>query len=137
MVTLESSKQKMIETVIAHKDKIVKATNEIIEKLGGYQNEFFDGETAVYVKKRVNQIVSDLSLIGGFCGSREKKLVELAEDLSRHLIAIRSTSLMEDWCIEVNSIIVDFTRVPFRFVKGEFGVSLRNLEGKIKATLKR
>jgi len=69
MVNLESSKQKMI---IAHKDRIVKATKKIIEKLSGCENRFFDRETAAYVKKRANQIVSDLSIIGGFCGSREK-----------------------------------------------------------------
>jgi len=132
----------MIDTVIAHKDRIVKATNEIIEKLSGLQKSYIsEKEAALYVKKRVNQIVSDLSIIGGFCGAREKGLVELINDMIRTILRaednIGFVGLMEDWCIMVNSIIVDFTKTPFRFVGEEFKVNLRNLEGKIKAILKR
>jgi hypothetical protein len=136
------SKQKTINTVIAHKDRIVKTTNEIIEKLSRLQKSYIsEKETSVYVKKRVNQVVSDLSIIAGFCGAREKGLIELTDDMVRIILLaedkIGFVGLMEDWCITVNSTIVDFTKTPFRFVGGEFKVNLRNLEGKIKTILKR
>jgi len=138
---LESSKQKMIDTVIAHKERIVKVTNEIIEKLNEAKGSESEEKTSIYVKKRVNQIISDLSIIGGFCGRREKELVELTNDLVEPILAGMdseiSVGLMEHWCIAVNDIIVDFTKTPFRFVGGEFKVNLRNLEGKIKTILKR
>lgn len=128
----------MIDVVIAHKERIVKATNEIVEELSRLQESNTLGkETSLYVKKRVNQIVSDLSVIGGFCGSREKSLVEIMESMVRNLLDIGFAGLIEDWCIMANGIIVDFTKTPFRFVGGEFKVNLRNLEGKIKAVLKR
>ena len=96
---------------------------------------------SLYLRKQVNQVVSDLSIIGGFCGKREKELIELTNDLAQHILMaedkIGFVELMQDWCIEVNGIIVDFTKTPFRFVGGEFKVSLRNLEAKIKAILKR
>lgn len=137
---MESSKQKMIDTVIAHKDRIVKATNEIIEKLSEFRKSTSGEETYLYVKKRVNQIVSDLSIIGGFCRTRERGLVEIMNDMVQSIIMAEGelfALLMEDWCIMVNGIIVDFTKTPFRFVGGEFKVNLRNLEGKIKTILKR
>ena len=37
LVALESSRQKMINTVITHKKRIVKATNEILGKLSELQ----------------------------------------------------------------------------------------------------
>lgn len=42
----------MIDTVIAHKDRIVKTTNEIIEKLSGPQKSYIsEKEASLYVKK--------------------------------------------------------------------------------------
>jgi hypothetical protein len=141
---MELSKQKMMETVIAHKDRIVNATRSIIEKLDSLQasrSSENEKDVLLYVKKQVSQIVSDLSIIGGFCGAREKSLVELSTKLIQIILSMSRggilSNLIEDWCLEVNGIIVDFTKTPFRFVGAEFGINLRGLEGKIKTIIKR
>ena len=138
---LESSKQKMVTTVIKEKERIVKATNEIIEKLSELRDLESGKEASLYIRKRVNQIVSDLSIIGGFCGKREKRLVEIINSMVQTILMVEGkvgfAELLKDWCIDVNSIIVDFTKTPFKFVGGELRFSLRNLEAKVKTILKR
>jgi len=138
---LEESKQKMIDTIIAHKDNIRKATNEIIEKLSELKNSSNRSKDSLFIKTRVNQIISDLSIIAGFCGTDERNRIVAMRRLITRIIALENFSMfrlaIEEWCIMVNGIVIDFNKTPFRFVGGEFNVSLRNLQAKIKGTLKR
>lgn len=142
---MEPSKKEKIEIVITHKQRIVETTNQIIEKLRKLESTSSKEqyrETSLFTAQKANQIISDLSIIGGFCGKAEK-------DYIRHLASVIDSPLtdpdyisaflpiIEDWCTMVNSIIVDFEKTPFRFVGGEFQFSLRELKAKIKTVLKR
>ena len=147
MITLELPKEKMIEIVIDHKKNIVKTTNQISESLQKLREPTskkmsLDYETALFVKKSVHQVVSDLSIIGGFCGGTEKDYINRMAFMLGGLVAtgyidIVTAPIIELWCTMVNSIMIDFNKTPFRFVGGEFKLNLRKLETKIKAFLSR
>lgn len=96
-------------------------------------------EQELSIKKLVNEIISELSTIAGFCGSRERDIVSsMARLISETTSQTESTTmLLEEWCTIVNGISVDFNRTPFRFYTGELNTRWMRLEGKIKALLGR
>ena len=135
----------MIDVVITHKQRIVKTTNQIIKRVRELKptpSEELRRETALFVRQSIDQVISDLSVIGGFCGKNEKNYIaQLASSVSPMVTSPSYIGFMspviEDWCTMVNSIIVDFHKTPFKFVSGEFKLSFRELETKIKAILRR
>jgi len=75
---LEPSKKEKIEIVITHKQRIVETTNQIIEKLRKLESTSSKEqhrETALFITQKANQVISDLSVIGGFCRGEEKDYI--------------------------------------------------------------
>ena len=126
--------------VIAGKKRIADLTGKILDTL--YESKSREGlgdEQELSIKKLVNEIISELSTIAGFCGSREREIVS---SMTRLIPAITSqmestTLLLEEWCTIVNGISVDFNRTPFRFHTGELNTRWVRLEGRINALLGR
>jgi hypothetical protein len=140
-IALEESKQKMIDTVISHKSNITRATNEIMERLSGLKESKDRSQDSLFIKTRINEVISELSIIAGFCGTHERNRIAAMERLVAQLVVLDAFSMfsspLEDWCIMVNGITIDFNKTPFRFAGGEFNVNLRNLQAKLKAVFKR
>lgn len=147
MIDLALSKEKMIEIVIDRKERIVKTTNQISESLqrlreSTSEKEALEHKTTLFIKKSVDQVISNLSIIGGFCGRGERDYISRMADMAGDIAVIPDymsflAPFIELWCTMVNSIIIDFNKTPFRFVGGEFKLNLSKLEAKMKAVLKR
>lgn len=133
-ISLTQPKDEWIQTVIASKKRIADLTGKVLDTL-------YDSESGImpramkelFIKKNVNEIVSELSTIAGFCGSRERDFVsKMAGQISEIIIYSESTiKLLEDWCMMVNGIAVDFDRTPFSFLNTEFRTKWQRLQNKI------
>jgi hypothetical protein len=87
---MESSLRNVIDTVTILKERIVEATNEIVEKLGELENLATRKEAMVHIRKLVNQIISDLSIIGGFCSKQDKEIIQIWSRIVKHILALES-----------------------------------------------
>jgi Arc/MetJ-type ribon-helix-helix transcriptional regulator len=146
------SKEKMIEIVMAQKKDIVETTDEIDEVFQKFYDKYntedfmhkttcLDSQNTLLIKKKVNDIISKLSIIGGFCDKDTQRYIDTltgygGKYASLDEISVVDIDFLSFWSKMVNRIIVDFTRTPFKLA-GEFKVQLANIKGKIKALYKK
>jgi signal transduction histidine kinase len=136
---LKNDKEKAIETVIREKDRILKATTEILaiaKKIE--EEESLNSQDRFTIKTKINEIVSSLSIIAGFCDKDAQNLVKEITRMSIFNILVSDTKIdvalkiyLECFCTIVNSLTVDFNKTPFRF-EAEFEMKVKELSAKIK-----
>lgn len=70
------------------------------------------------MRKIVHEIVSELSMIGGFCDNWSKQYIERINQTVAAMTSIKIyypfALALEFWAVMVNSIIVDYTKTPLR-----------------------
>jgi len=137
------SKEKIINMVIEHKNNIENATNQIRERLSEVQpqGEPLGRDAVEFVQKKIDNVVKELSIIGGFCGKGERNFVYKASNAIGGLTALDYidswiASCIRFWCTMVNCIMVDFNKTPLKFV-GDFRRNLKNLETQVKGLIDR
>jgi hypothetical protein len=117
------SKEYVIQQVEGHKDRIRDATDRLSEVLykarKAISKDFkLDDESALAIKKILHEIVSELSIIGGFCDNWTKKYIDTTVNIIGHRtatgISYPVALLLEWWAMRINGIIVDYTKTPFR-----------------------
>lgn len=137
---MNNSKEKAIEIIIREKNSIKIATDEILKIVKKIEEKGeLDSQDRFTIRTKINEIVSSLSIIVGFCDRNAQNLVrELA------IVGLLNTVLtniekmdyilkrdLEIFCTVVNSLIVDFNKRPFKF-EAEFEVKIRELIARIK-----
>lgn len=115
----------MIQQVIAHKDRIKEATDQLSEVLCKAKSKpkvketwKLDDESSLQVRKIAHELVEEISIIGGFCDGWTKNYIKRISPIIAGITAwnidVLSVSILELFGTMVNSIIVDFTKTPFR-----------------------
>jgi len=115
------SKEYMVNQVKAHKDLIRDATDrlsEILYRARVSKNLQLKEKDSLAVRKTLHEIVSELSMIGGYCDGWTRNYINKTVSLIGEQVSTRVTYLdavlLDLWLMKVNGIIVDFTKVPFR-----------------------
>jgi hypothetical protein len=117
------SKEYIIQQVANHKDRIRDATDRLSDVLYDARKKLSKNlelpqESALTVRKIIHEIVSELSIIGGFCDNWTKNYINETANLIGARIASKvqyfDALLLEWWAVRVNAIIVDYTKTPFR-----------------------
>ena len=135
------SKEKQISIVISHKRKIVRLTNKILEILHESSvHEKISDEQKLLIRKLINEVVSELTTVASFCGSKERdwanRMTEIAARTSGILDYVW-IPLFEFWCTMVNGITLDFNKTPFKFFGGDFKVKWHEFETRLRAVADR
>jgi len=134
-------KEKQVTIVISHKEKIVKLTNKILEILHDAEGKKeFSNEQKLLLKKHINGVVSELTIITSFCGSNERNwAARMTESIARLSVVMNwyLTSLIEFWCTMANSITLDFNKTPFKFFGGDFKVKWHEFEARLRTLIDR
>lgn len=115
------SKEYMVNQVKAHKDLIRDATDrlsEILYRARVSKNLQLKEKDSLAVRKTLHEIVSELSMIGGYCDGWTRNYINktvslIGEQVSTQITYIDAV-LLDLWLMKANGIIVDFTKVPFR-----------------------
>jgi len=118
------SKEYMINQVKTHKDNIRDATDRLSEILFKARKRLskdlqLNEKDSLAVRKILHEIVSELSMIGGYCDSRTQRYIDETANIigiqtSVTRIRYPNTLMLDWWAMRVNSIIVDYTKIPFR-----------------------
>ena len=130
------SKEKQVNIVINHKKKIVELTNKILEIFHeADEKKELNNKQKLLVKQLINEVVSELTTIAGFCGSDERKwTARMTEIVARTSVILdwHMIPLFEFWCTMVNSITPDYNKTPFRFFGGDFKLKWREFEARLR-----
>ena len=86
------SKQEQIEIIIHHKNQIVKLTNNILQIVNDSSLSRID-EQKLLLKQYLNETISELSIIAGFCGIKER------EWINRITNSIFRLNPILEWCL--------------------------------------
>jgi hypothetical protein len=119
------SKEYMIQQVVIHKDRLKDATDRLSQTLSEarlkketQKSWELDEKTALRVREIIHEIMEEISIIGGFCDGWTKDYIRktspIIAGISAWDIDILHLSTLELFATMVNSIIVDFTKTPFR-----------------------
>jgi hypothetical protein len=127
-------------STINHKAKILSSTNKILKIVDNAKESYhFTNKQRLAIKQLLNQIVSELSTITSFCGTREQdrvnRLVEGIAQLSVHL-NWDLAPLVDYFSTIINSVTLEFNKTPFRFGR-EFNSKLGDLETRFHAIFTR
>jgi hypothetical protein len=139
------SKELIIQQVEAHRDRIRDATDRLSEIIHNARKTLLkeselDDESTLAVRKVVHEIVSEISSIGGFCDKWTRDYIVRLDQAVAYMTSVRIyypfALQLEYWAVMVNSIIVDYTKTPFRLseLKPIFSVlkeALRKKQGKL------
>jgi tetrahydromethanopterin S-methyltransferase subunit G len=117
------SKEYVIQQVVAHKDRIRDATDRLSDLL--YQarkslgnNLKLDEENSLAVRKIIHEIVSELSIIGGFCDNWTRDYIDKTATLIGAEVAIGvdygAILGLELWAVRITGFCVNFNKTPFR-----------------------
>ena len=139
-IEMSVSLEKQIDVIVAKKDRIVELTGELIQTtVESEVSEILSVEQTARTKRLLTQIISELTTIASFISARDAKWSKVMVDITVNLAANvhqQLTPLLEDYCMMINSIIVDFTKIPFRFSR-DFKRKLKRFNAKYKMTMKR
>ena len=118
-----------------------KVASEILELWRKKGSVYLDGDTAMQIRKNIHVIFENLSIIGGFCDGGSRDYIDRLSNIvgnivMRSQITMLDVMLLELFFQKVNTIMVDWTKTPFKF-SGEFKAKLREFEAKVKAALSR
>ena len=117
------SKEYIISQVKAHKDLIRDATDRLSETLFKATRRLskhleLSDKDSLSVRKILHEMVSELSLIGGYCDNWTQGYINRTVNIigvqAATRIAYHDALLLELWAMKINGIIVDFTKTPFR-----------------------
>jgi hypothetical protein len=109
--------------VVAHKDRIREATDRLSDVIYKAKKELsknleLSDENALAIRKIIHEIVSELSIIGGFCDSWTREYIDRTANIVGASVATKvhyvDVFMLEWWAVRINSLMVDFTKVPFR-----------------------
>jgi len=117
------SKEYVIQKVEGHKDIIRDATDRLSDTLfkkRKLENSLLLSEEATLeVRKILHEIVSELSMIGGFCDKWTRNYIDstvrilgITTSISR--INYGNVLQIELWAMRINGIVVDYNKTPFR-----------------------
>jgi len=135
-------KEKQVELVISHKENIVKLTDRILEILHEVkEKKELDKKQELSLRQLINNTVSEMAIIAGFCGSNEREwinsMMSLITTINMNLEFIARTHIIETWCTDVNSITLDFNKTPFKFFGADFKLKLHDFEVRVKGLVDR
>ena len=135
------SRQEKITIIINHKNQIVNLANNILQMVNDVNNPGLSSisERKLLLKQQLNQTVSELSIIAGFCGPKERKWVSTVSDRISMLSPVLEwclPSLIESYCIIISGLIIDFNKTPFSFFNDDLKGKWREFEYKAKAVRK-
>ncbi len=136
------TKQQMINIVDEKKEEIRIAADELSEAIHGLKiGELLDDEKTILVKKKLREIMSKLSFIGGFCDQHSKNWIIKVSNIVAAMTALShydytSAIPLNFFATMASSQIIDFTKTPFRF-SGEFKARFSQFEAKVKAAMNR
>jgi len=116
------SKEFIINQVKAHKDIIRDSTDRLsnillkVRKRGDF---VLNERDSLAIRKILHEIVSELSMIGGYCDSWTKEYIDNTVNLIGRRTSLTKISyldalMLEWWTMRINGIVVDFTKTPFR-----------------------
>jgi hypothetical protein len=117
------SKEYVIQKIEGHKDIIRDATDRLSDTLFRYRDQFekkweLDEKASLEVRKILHEIVSELSMIGGFCDGWTKNYINDTVNIIGHAISTgvsyADALLLEWWAMRINGIIIDYNKTPFR-----------------------
>jgi len=130
------SKEKQIETIVSHKNNVLKLTNRILEIISESTEKWeYSDAQKLELRQLINGTLSELSTIAGFCGRKERNwVINMAHSISIHNVNMKRTmhSLLELWCTMANAITIDFTKTPFKFFGADLKLKLKDFETRIK-----
>jgi len=119
------SKERMIEIVIAHKDRIREATDQLSEIIYKAKSKLprnawkLDEESALAVRKTTHEIVEEISIIGGFCDGWTRnyiaKTTPIIAEITAFDISVLEVQTLELFGTIVNFIAPDFNKTPFKW----------------------
>ena len=75
------SKDRMVEIVIAHKDRIREATDQLSEIIYKAKSKMpknawkLDEQSSLAIRKIIHEIVEEIAIIGGFCDGWTRKYI--------------------------------------------------------------
>ena len=134
--TMSLSKEKQIKIIISHKNNVLKLTNRILEIINESTEKWeYSDAQKLELRQLINETLSELSTIAGFCGRKERNWVfDMAHSISIHNVYMNRTAhhLLEFWCTMANIITIDFTKTPFRFFGADIKLKLKDFETRIK-----
>jgi hypothetical protein len=135
---LSVSLEKQVDVIVTKKGRIVELTSELLRTTAESEaSESLSAGQVATTKQLLTQIISELTTIASFISSKDAKWSKSMVDISAHLCANvhrELTPVLEDYCLLINSITVDFTKTPFRF-RREFKRKLKRFDAKYKTTL--
>lgn len=115
------SKEYIIGQVKAHKDVIRDATDrlsDILFKARVSKNLELSEKDSLAVRKILHEIVSELSMIGGYCDKWTRNYIDetaiLIGQQTSTRIRYMNALLLDWWAMRINGIVVDFTKTPFK-----------------------
>lgn len=119
------SKEYMIQQVIAHKDRLREAADQLSRTLSEARSKVkaekgwkLDEKTALQIREILHEMMEQISIIGGFCDGWTQNYIRrispFIAGISAFDIHIFDFHTLELFGTMVNSIIVDFTKTPFR-----------------------
>jgi len=118
------SKEYVIQQVKAHKDLIRDASDRLSDVLYEGRKQLgshleLGQEYSLTIRKIIHEIVSELSIIGGFCDNWTKRYIQETTLIIGAMVIPTRISyvhalMLEYWAVSVNSIIIDYNKTPFR-----------------------
>ena len=134
------SDEKKIRIILKRKDEVRKLSGEVLGILSRLKNvhgktdeewkksfELTDGEN-LRVRKKLNQIISNLSIIAGFCDQNSQEYVQrfavIISGIGRGTygrINCLDKYILTRFCTMANTLMVDFNKRPWRIAEVELG----------------
>ncbi len=115
------SKEYIINQVKAHKEIIKDATDrlsDLLSKARVSKSMRLSEENSLAVRKILHEIVSELSMIGGYCDGWTRNYIQKTVNVigveTSTRIEYVDALLLDLWAMRINAIVVDFGKTPFR-----------------------
>lgn len=135
------SKEYVINQIKSHKDIIRDATDRLSDLLYKFRvskSLRLNEKDSLKVRKILHEIVSELSMIGGYCDKWTRNYINETVRLIGASTSTRVTYaqavILDLWAMRINGIIIDFSKTPFRLsqLKPIFSI-LKDALGKLSS----
>ena len=134
-------KERQIEIIISHKQRIVELTNKILEIIHDSDTRHeYTAAQRLELRKLINETVSEITTIVGFCGRSERNwATSMTQSITLHNLYLEwyMSPVLKFWCTMANSIIIDFNKTPFKFFGGDLKLKLSQFEAEVKGVADR
>lgn len=115
------SKEYMINQITSHKEIIRDATDrlsDVLYKARVSRERKLSEEDSLAVRKILHEIVSELSIIGGYCDNWTKSYIDetvrLMSAVTSRRLYFEDVIALDLWAMRINSIMIDYNKTPFR-----------------------